>query len=46
MPWWPLEYWPKRDKYKEWKSRPSFLGHYIPDGEPRFIPTTLSSMNP
>ena len=38
MPWWPLEYWPKRDKYKEWKSRPSFLGHYIPDGEPRFIP--------
>jgi uncharacterized protein (DUF2235 family) len=38
LPWWPLEYWPKRDKYKEWKSRPSFLGRYIPDGEPRFIP--------
>jgi uncharacterized protein (DUF2235 family) len=35
--WRPLEYIPKRDKYKEWKPRPSLLGHYIPDGEPRFI---------
>jgi len=35
--WWLLEYWPKKDKYKDWKPRPSFLGHYIPDGEPRFI---------
>jgi uncharacterized protein (DUF2235 family) len=37
LPWRPLEYIPKSDKYKEWKSRPSFLGHYIPDGEPRVI---------
>jgi uncharacterized protein (DUF2235 family) len=33
-----LEFWPKADKYKEWKARPSFLGHYIPDVEPRLIP--------
>jgi uncharacterized protein (DUF2235 family) len=33
-----LEWWPKRDKYKEWQSRRSFLGHYIPDAEPRPIP--------
>jgi uncharacterized protein (DUF2235 family) len=33
-----LEYWPKADKYKEWKARESFLGHYIPDAEPRAIP--------
>jgi uncharacterized protein (DUF2235 family) len=36
--WRPLEYLPKSDKYKEWKERPSFLGHYIPDAEPRPIP--------
>ena len=36
--WVPLEYAPKNDRYKEWKARPSFLGYYIPDGEPRFIP--------
>jgi uncharacterized protein (DUF2235 family) len=35
--WWLLEFWPKKDKYKEWKPRPSVLGRYIPDGEPRFI---------
>ena len=29
---------PKKDKYKEWKSRHSLLGHYIPDAEPRVIP--------
>jgi uncharacterized protein (DUF2235 family) len=33
-----LEWLPRRDKYKEWKSRRSFLGHYIPDAEPRPIP--------
>jgi uncharacterized protein (DUF2235 family) len=33
-----LEFWPKADKHKEWKARPSFLGHYIPDAEPRPIP--------
>jgi uncharacterized protein (DUF2235 family) len=36
--WWALEFWPKADKYKEWKSRPSLFGHYIPDAEPRAIP--------
>jgi uncharacterized protein (DUF2235 family) len=33
-----LEYFPKADKYKEWKARKSYLGHYIPDAEPRAIP--------
>jgi uncharacterized protein (DUF2235 family) len=33
-----LEWLPKSDKYKEWKARKSFLGHYIPDAEPRLIP--------
>jgi hypothetical protein len=33
-----LERIPKADKYKDWKARKSFLGHYIPDGEPRTIP--------
>src|SRR5260370_2573627 len=32
-----LEWWPKRDKYKEWQARRSLLGHYIPDAEPRPI---------
>lgn len=36
--WWALEYLPKADKYKEWKSRHSWLGHYLPDAEPRVIP--------
>jgi uncharacterized protein (DUF2235 family) len=34
-----LEWLPKADKYKDWTARKSFLGHYIPDSEPRFIPT-------
>src|SRR5713226_10268876 len=38
LAWRLLEYFPKADKYKEWKSRQSFLGHYIPDAEPRPIP--------
>jgi uncharacterized protein (DUF2235 family) len=32
-----LEYFPKRDKYKEWPSRPSHFGFYIPNAEPRPI---------
>ncbi|SNT02259.1 Uncharacterized protein, PA2063/DUF2235 family [Tardiphaga sp. OK246] len=32
-----LERLPKSDKYKEWGARKSYLGHYIPDAEPRFI---------
>jgi uncharacterized protein (DUF2235 family) len=37
--WWLLEWIPKADKYKEWEMRRSFLGRYIPNGEPRPIPT-------
>jgi uncharacterized protein (DUF2235 family) len=33
-----LEYLPKKDKYKEWPKRKSYLGFYIPDAEPRLIP--------
>ena len=29
---------PKRTKWREWKQRPSFLGFYLPLGEPRPIP--------
>jgi uncharacterized protein (DUF2235 family) len=36
--WRVLEFIPKEDKYKEWKARKSWLGHYIPDAEPRPIP--------
>ena len=36
--WRPLEYLPKADKHKEWPERKSYLGYYIPDAEPRFIP--------
>jgi uncharacterized protein (DUF2235 family) len=36
--WRAIEYWPKKDKYKEWPARQSLLGHYIPDAEPRLIP--------
>jgi uncharacterized protein (DUF2235 family) len=38
LAWRALEYIPKADKYKEWKSRKSWLGYYIPDAEPRPIP--------
>ena len=37
LAWRTLEYIPKSDKYKEWKSRKSLFGHYIPDCEPRPI---------
>ncbi|MFB9262321.1 DUF2235 domain-containing protein [Bradyrhizobium erythrophlei] len=33
-----LEWLPKRDKWKEWPERKSFLGYYLPRGEPRLIP--------
>jgi hypothetical protein len=33
-----LEWFPKKDRYKEWTKRPSLLGRYIPDAEPRVIP--------
>lgn len=36
--WLPLEYLPKKDKYKEWPQRKSALGYYLPDCEPRLIP--------
>jgi hypothetical protein len=34
--WKPLEWLPKAVKWREW-DRPSFLGHYLPQGEPRLI---------
>lgn len=40
--WWPLEWLPKADRYKEWTARRSLLGHYIPDGEPRLVPEGAS----
>lgn len=33
-----LEWLPKADKYKEWSTRKSALGHYLPKAEPRPIP--------
>jgi uncharacterized protein (DUF2235 family) len=36
--WRSLEWIPKSDQYKEWNARRSWLGHYIPDAEPRPIP--------
>jgi uncharacterized protein (DUF2235 family) len=33
-----LEYFPKRNKYKEWPERFSYGPIYFPDCEPRFIP--------
>lgn len=36
--WWALEWLPKADVYKEWPARPSFLGYYLPNAEPRPIP--------
>ena len=35
--WWVLEVIPKSKKRREWPKRKSFLGFYIPWGEPRFI---------
>ncbi len=36
-PWKPLEIIPKSAKRREWPKRKSFLGLYLPLGEPRFI---------
>jgi uncharacterized protein (DUF2235 family) len=36
--WHILECLPKSAKYKEWPTRRSHFGYYIPDAEPRFIP--------
>jgi uncharacterized protein (DUF2235 family) len=38
LAWWPLEYIPKRTKWREWPKRLSVLGWYLPLGEPRAIP--------
>ncbi len=38
--WWPLEIFPKSAKRRDWPPRKTFLGVYIPWGEPRFIPKT------
>jgi uncharacterized protein (DUF2235 family) len=36
--WRAIEYFPKKDKYREWPERKSTLGFYIPAAEPRLIP--------
>jgi len=36
--WWPLELLPKSILYRDWSKRRTWLGFYIPCGEPRFIP--------
>jgi uncharacterized protein (DUF2235 family) len=36
--WRMLEKLPKRTKYKEWPKRKSWIGFYIPNGEPRVVP--------
>jgi uncharacterized protein (DUF2235 family) len=33
--WWPLEWLPKSDRYKEWEITKSRFGYYLPHGEPR-----------
>jgi len=33
-----VEWFPKKDRYKEWTERPSLLGRYLPNAEPRVIP--------
>jgi uncharacterized protein (DUF2235 family) len=37
--WYVLEWMPKADRYKEWPLSKSLLGHYIPNAEPRLIPS-------
>ncbi|GAB3788868.1 T6SS phospholipase effector Tle1-like catalytic domain-containing protein [Dyella agri] len=36
--WKPLEWLPKKSKWREWKQRRSVLGWYLPCAEPRVIP--------
>jgi len=38
LPWKILEVWPKSAARREWQSRRSIFGWYLPLGEPRFIP--------
>jgi uncharacterized protein (DUF2235 family) len=38
MAWQAVEWLPKSDNLKEWKKLHTWLGHYIPRGEPRFVP--------
>jgi uncharacterized protein (DUF2235 family) len=40
--WWILEYLPKRTRWREWGPRRSVLGHYLPAGEPRPVPSDAS----
>lgn len=37
--WRALEFIPKAEKHKEWKERRSWLGYYLPNSEPRYIPS-------
>ena len=39
VPWRMVEWLPKADKYKEWMMRKSIMSHYLPDAEPRPIPS-------
>ncbi len=41
-----LEWIPKSDKWKEWPERKSFLGFYLPMGEPRRIPEGATDPSP
>jgi uncharacterized protein (DUF2235 family) len=36
--WWPLEFWPKKTKYRRWPGRWGLFGFYLPLAEPRLIP--------
>jgi uncharacterized protein (DUF2235 family) len=40
--WWILEFLPKRTKWREWRSRRSLAGFYLPVAEPRLIPEGAS----
>lgn len=37
LAWWPLEFFPKKVKHREWQKRFAFLGRYIPFSEPRLV---------
>lgn len=39
LPWRLLEILPKAERYKEWPETKSVFGHYIPNAEPRLIPS-------
>lgn len=44
--WRVLEWLPKRDRWKEWPDRQSFLGFYLPRAEPRFVPHDVEVLHP